>query len=213
MTTVLSSTTSSGFGITNYGELKEAVASWMNRTSLTDIIPTFVRLAETTIRRDVRVRVQEQFETGTATAATIECPDLLLEARRLTVGGKKHTYITPEQFQDYTDSEVTTLRHFSIIGEAIYVLGGATGEAYSLLYWEAFEAFVLDTDTNWLLLNAPEVYLFASCKEAAEYVKDFEAADRFAARYMQALVPLNRTEKEMRFSGGTLQVRVAGRTP
>ncbi len=213
MTTVLASTSASGFGITNYGELKDAVAAWLNRTSFGDMLPSFVRLAETTIRRDVRVRVQELFDAGTTTAATIATPALLLESRRLTIAGKKYTYIAPEQFQDYTDATNTTARHFTVIGEAIYIIGGTAGLAYSLLYWKAFEAFVNDTDTNWLLLNAPEIYLWSASKEGAEYLKDFEAADRFQTKYVQALLSLNASEKNMRFSGGTMQVRVAGSTP
>jgi hypothetical protein len=213
MTIVLSSTNSSGFGIANYGDLKEKTALWLNRgTSLDDEIPTFVQLAESMIRRDVRVRVQEVLTSGTATEETIDAPEDALEFRRVIVGGKRKTYCTPEEFQDldYADSQE---QKFTVIGESIYVLGGALDSDYSLLYWEQFEHFAIDTDTNWLLLNAPEIYLWSSCKEGAEYLKDFEAADRFNGKYLSALKVLNDTEKAMRFSGSTLAIRPRGSTP
>lgn len=213
MTIILSSTSSSGFGITNYGELKEAIAAWLNKTNLTDRLPDFVRLAETTIRRDVRVRAQEEIESDTAADETIDVPELLLEFRRFTVGGHVYSYITPEQYQEYTDAGNTTARHYTIIGQSIYIVGGATDASYSLLYWKAFAAFSSDTDSNWLLLNAPEIYLWLGCREGAEYLKDFEAADRFSSKYTVALRELNLAEKNMRASGSSMHVRVRGSTP
>jgi len=212
MTIVLSSSSSSSFGINNYGDLKEKTALWLNRTNLTDSLPDFVRLAETTIRRDVRTRVQEIYLSDTATDATIPSPDLLLDVRRLVVAGRRKTYITPDDYADL-DAASSQADHFTIIGESIYVLGGTTGAAYTMLYWKAFEAFVEDTDSNWLLQNAPEVYLWASCKEGAEFLKDFEAADRFQGKYNAAAAALNSSEKNMRYSGSSMVVRPAGSTP
>lgn len=215
MTTVLSNLSSSGFGISNYGELKDAVLRWLNRSSessTADDVPTFVRLAETSIRRDIRVRVQEAFEIDTAEEETITVPDLFLEARRLIVGGKRKDYATPEEFQDLT-AATSQANRYTVIGQEIYVLGGATDLDYSLLYWEAFASFVNDTDTNWLLINAPEVYLWLSCKEGAEFLKDYEAADRFGSKYRDAVDTLNNSEKQMRIAGSQLRVRPAGSTP
>lgn len=212
MTTVLSSSDTGSSGILNYGDLKEQVANWLNKTNLTDDLPIFVRLAETTIRRDVRVRVQEQFEAGTATAETIDVPTRFLEAKRLYVGTRRKEYRTPEEFLDLT-IQTSQADYYTVIGEDIHVLGGATDSTYSLLYWQEFEAFVSDTDTNWLLLNAPGVYLWQACKEGAEFLKDFEAADRFDAKYQRDLMALNNSEKAMRHSGSTLAVRPRGSTP
>jgi hypothetical protein len=212
MTTVLSSSSTSTFGIRNYGELKDAIASWLNRTTLTDQLPIFVRLAETQIRRDVRTRVQETLVTGTSTTDTIPVPDLFLDARRVIVGDKIKTYITPEEFQEYTQ-DTRTGDHYTIVGEAIYVVGGALSQSYSILYWKGLVSFVNDPDTNWVLLNAPEVYLWAGCREGAEFLKDYPAADRFNAKYQEALANLNGSEKNMRFSGSIMKVRLRGFTP
>lgn len=213
MTIVLSSTSASSFGIATYGDLKSKAASWLNRSNLTDVIPDFVQLAETSIRRDIRCRVQETLTTGTMTGDTLAFPTRFLDARRLVVGGKKKTYLTPEEYTDYV-AATRTGDHFTIIGENIYVLNSTSGDAYALLYWLAFTPFLNDTDTNWLLTNAPEVYLWASCKAGAEYEKDFEAADRFEAKYNAAVAMLNASEKNMRYSGSALIVRASnGVTP
>jgi len=46
-----------------YGELLEAAADWLNREDLTDRLPTFVRLAETDIYRDLRCQDNEFIAT------------------------------------------------------------------------------------------------------------------------------------------------------
>lgn len=213
MTIVLSSSSGSSFGIATYGDLKEKTAQWLNRSNLTSVIPDFVQLAETSIRRDVRVRVQELLITGTLTGETLAFPTRFLDARRLVVGGKKKTYLTPEEYTDFVAASRTG-DHFTIIGESIYVLNAVSGDAYALLYWQQFTSFIADTDTNWLLTNAPEVYLWAACKHGAEYEKDFEAADRFEQKYQAAVAMLNASEKNMRYSGSALMVRTSnGVTP
>jgi len=40
----------------NYGELKSHIADWLMRGDLTSVIPTFVRLTEGELNRDLRVR-------------------------------------------------------------------------------------------------------------------------------------------------------------
>ena len=45
--------------ISNYSELKTAIASWLDRTDLTDIIPDFIALAETRHKRDFKIRRME----------------------------------------------------------------------------------------------------------------------------------------------------------
>jgi hypothetical protein len=147
----------------------------------------------------------------TATTETIPTPERFLEARRLIVGRQKD-YIPPEMFQDM-DAASGRGDYFTVIGEEIYILGGALDKPYSLLYWREFEAFDADNDTNWLLQNAPGVYLWSSCKEGAEYLKDFEAADRFNSKYLTELAALNASEKAMRHSGSQLRTRVGGSTP
>jgi len=40
--------------ISTYSELKTAVANWLDRSDLTDVIPDFITLAETRHKRDFK---------------------------------------------------------------------------------------------------------------------------------------------------------------
>lgn len=189
--------------ISTYGELKSAVAGWLNRTDLTSVIPDFVTLAETDIRQDVRVQVMEQIATGTLTGETLAHPSRFLEARRLVVGTEVHEYVTPLRYTELANSGAKV---FTSIGQTFYILGGS-GD-YSLVYYQAFSPFTLDADTNWLLSNTPEVYLAAACRHGASYLKDANDEQRFAQRYSAAVSRLNSQQVQSTW-GTQLRVRVA----
>ena len=54
--------------ITNYTELKTAVANFLARSDLTDRIPEFIALAEARLSRELESRSQEKRANATLTA-------------------------------------------------------------------------------------------------------------------------------------------------
>lgn len=183
----------------NYGELKAAVAGWINRTDLTADIATIIEMAEATIRTDVRVSAMESIVTGALVDGSVALPARYLEARTLLVGGKVHEFVTSDQYQ--AELEVSsTLRHYTVFAGSLYVINGGTS-SYSLLCYRWFEPFASDTDTNWLLTNYPNVYLYQALKQAAVYVKDANAAAGYELLYQQAKSGVNGVDKAGRQSG------------
>lgn len=195
-------------GIANYGDLKTQIGRWLNRTDLDDDIPEFVRIAESLIRTDIKVRTQELVTTGTLTGETLELPSRLNEVRRLVVEDRELAFITPENYQRLNRLSVSRpARYYTIIGSNFYILGGQSGDDYSLTYWEWFDYFSDDADTNWLLLNSPDVFLWAGCEAGALFLKDYSAATDYRNRYELAVKRVQDREKEMRYSGGPMYVR------
>jgi len=189
-------------GLSTYGDLKLQVADWLNRTDLTEAIPEFILIAEVRIRTDIKVRTQELIVTGTLTGATLALPTQLNEVRRIVVADRELAFITPEQFQRMSRFNVSSpARYYTIIGETFHILGGGSGDDYELTYWEWFDYFTDDADTNWLLLNAPDVYLWASCEAGALFLKDYAASQDFGGRYLAAVKRVQDREKAMRNSG------------
>jgi hypothetical protein len=192
--------------ISTYAELKTAVAAWLDRTDLTSVLADLVALAESDIRTDLRCRAMEQYTTGTLTGATLAHPTRYLEARSLTVDGKPFGYVTPEIYQAASDAN-SQRRIFTSIGETLYVLNGTSGDAYSLIYFQAFEAFDADADTNWLLTNHPNVYLFAACKQGGLYEGDDGKVAKFSELYQDALGRLASRERQSASSGGRMAIQ------
>lgn len=192
--------------LSNFGDLKTSVASWLNRTDLTSVIPDFVRLAESEIARDLRIRAMQAFATGTLVDGVMAEPTRFVEARRFLVGGSKVTYITPEQYQDLVESGYSDLKYFTIIGTDIYVLNGGS-ESYSLLYWRGFAPFSADSDVNWLLTNHPDIHLFKACEKGAVFLRDADGATGYRALYDAAKDGLDTADRMAEFSGSVLEIR------
>ena len=191
--------------LTTYGGLKTAVALTLNRTDLTSVIPDFVALAEEDIANDVRVRAMEEITTGTLTGETLAHPSRFLSVRRFTVGGYVYEYVTPEKYQDIQEAE-SDWKVYTSIGSNFHINDAASGDAYSIIYTTHFAAFSADGDTNWLLTNAPGVYLYGACKHASIYLKDDADLAKYAALYTAAVKRIVEREREAAF-GGRLQVR------
>lgn len=186
----------------NYGQLKAAVIAWINRGDVP--AADVVTLAEAEIRRDVRVIAQEHSVTGSLSSGQIAVPDDFIDSRQLVVGGYVHTFIPPEQYQLEQEMQ-SRARYFTRIGSALLVVNG-TDQTYSLVYVAAFPALADDADTNWLLTNAHDVYLFSALKHAAIWAKDAASAQGYQAVYDQAVSRINGADKASRFAG-TLTVR------
>lgn len=191
--------------ITTYGELKTAVAAWLNKSNLTAVIPDFIALAEIDMRRDLRVAAMETLATGTLGGNTLAHPDRFVEARRFVVGTDVYAYRTPEEYQNLINSSQNV---FTSIGTSLYILGGTAGDTYSLIYKAGFAALTGDGNTNWVLTNAPDIYLSGACRHGSAYLKDKEAELDWAARYSAGIERENRVAKST-IHVGPLQVRAA----
>lgn len=185
--------------ISTYGDLKTTVATWLNRTDLTSVIPDFITLAESDLRNDVRVQAMETLATGTLSGETLSHPSRLIEARRLVVEDSVRNYVVPDEYQQLKKAQ-STMKVFTSIGQSFYILGGASGDDYTLTYTAMFAALSVDADTNWLLTNAPDVYLFAACKHGATYLASQTDEVRFTALYNAAVARINGQEKRAAFA-------------
>jgi hypothetical protein len=196
--------------LTTYGGLKTSIASFYNRTDLTDAIPDFVVLAESLIRKKVEARSMETTTTGTLTGETLEHPTDMLTARSLTVGGVPLKYVTPEQY-DHLQINTVTGGKYTSIGDDFYILGGASGDEYVLTYDGVMTPLSDDADTNFVLTNAPEVYLWSSLHYAAIYMKDMNGAMGYMAAFEAAASLFNTQEKKAKTGGGRMTVRAETR--
>lgn len=186
--------------ISTYAELKQAVADWLKRTDLTTYIPDFIALAESDHRHDVKVREMESLAAGTLTGETLAHPTRMIEARRLVVADYQRYYVPAEVYQQY-DKDGRTDKVYTNIGASFYILNGASGDSYSLIYTAGFTPLSASGDKNWLLTNAPEVYLFGALRHAAAYTVDEQNAARFKTLYGEAVARVNGRENAARSAG------------
>lgn len=191
--------------ISTFSALRTEVASWLNRTDLTtDQLKQFVSAAESDIRNDVECREGELTVSGSVSAGQISCPSNFLYVRSLTVGDHVLNFVPTTLFAQRIDEGYTS-GYYTIAGSTIKVLGSGS---YSLIYVGTLESLYDDSDTNFILANAPNVYLWAACKYGCVFLRDIEGATGFDAMYRAAAQRLNSMETRARF-GGDMVVRAA----
>lgn len=189
-----------------FAELRTEISSWLNRTDLTTAqLSTLVNMAEADIRSKVKLRRDVTLATGTLSGESLTLPATFLEARRFETGGKVRSYLEPQQYQRLKDSGISS-GYFTILGANLLSLGSVNGDAYSLLYVAAPTPLSADGDTNWLLQNYPQVYLYAALKHGGVYFKDPQAAQGYDVLWQQAVADLNAAEARGN-QGGQMVIR------
>jgi hypothetical protein len=186
--------------LTNYSELKAAVATWLNRTDLTDQIPDFITLAESRLNRDLELRRTEVETTLSVAdqASTVAIPSDFVSPVGLWVsetdGRRLLRYLDPVQMPEVATSG--DIYEFTITEQNI-VLERPSQGAISLIF-RYRQAFALSdaSPTNWLLTTHPDAYLFGALVEVGPYLRDNDLLAIYSARYQAAIDAIN--EKEAR---------------
>ena len=189
-----------------YATLKTDVADFIMRSDLTTVIPTFVQLVESRIRRDVRVRDMETTATATLTAQTEALPSGFLSCRRMYAASSPNQpmkYLTPDRFWDSVNAtEGGVPVSFTIEGaNFVFAPVPSSGQEVKYSYFKAYDALSGDSDTNFILTNHYDVYLYGACAEAANYIDDNERAQKYDTLYQRAVEQVNKYDLIGRYSG------------
>ena len=170
----------------NYTTLQSTIVDWMHRTDLASKVPTFIELAEAYLFRELNVDSLETSITGTTSGSLITLPADVSTVNRITVdyAGRAMPLDYNSQPHNYVRSGVP-LSYWDESG-GLRLDSGGTGYAYTLYYTPSIQALSDANPTNWLLSNAPDLYLSTSQLEAAKFVQD----DRIIALMQGAIPPL-----------------------
>ena len=205
--------------IASYVDLKTAVATFLNRSNLTALIPDFIALAETRMMygmqgqivcEPLRIRAMETSADVAISGQTASLPTGYLQSRRFYINTDpigELGYIVPDVFwRTYISSTTGQPRRFTVEGEN-FVFGPTPDGAYTgkILYYQKLAALANDDDTNWVLTNAPGIYLHGALAEAYAYARNSEKALEELAVYAGGVNALNLADKADRFSGSPWQ--------
>lgn len=189
----------------NYGDLKTAVKQYLHRTDVDLVMPTFLSLAEQRIyngeQNSDAVRVSAMLKGVTLTTGAV--PADFIEAKRVNVQGDTRKTLEYRPLSDVASS----CKAYSWEG-GVMVLGPQQDFPLDLLYYSRFGALVADNDTNWLLTNAPNVYVTSMLVEAARWARDDALGVREASNYASAVTSLMSADKTAQHSGSLLRMKV-----
>jgi hypothetical protein len=199
---------------TSYSDLQTTIAGYLARSDLTTQIPDFIRLAETRLRRDLRIRQMLKSVTTSTVAAdsTVELPSDFLEVRDLVINGSPPqplNYASPSAFSRNTRTwesgkplDYTVLANdfqLAPVPDAVYTV--------KLLYFAA-PTFLSDTNTsNVFLANTPDVLLYGSLLEAEPYLMNDARVNTWGTMFDRALASITRSDEQGQYSGVPLAIK------
>ena len=199
--------------ISNYTELKTAVANWLDRDDLTDRIPEFIALAEAQFNRELRIRGME----GRYTADTVPnqrnylLPGGYIQMRNFQLNTSPLTtlsYVTPEIYDRlWGGSSGGTPKFYTILADEIS-LGPIPGSVITMemLFYKKFDNLSGSVATNWLITNAPDIYLYGTMLEAEPFIMNDERVQLWAAALERGVSDLQEQDNKDRHSGSALRV-------
>lgn len=189
--------------ISTYADLKTSIASWINRTDLTSVIPDFITLTEARINRTLLPRSSETEEEIVAVPGSryIVIPTGMINPVALWLKAylprQKLTQMLPAELPVKTNA--TGYPEYWAIDNSNIALDKIAGEAYTFdfRYTKTF-ALSDSVTTNYVLTNNPDVYLWGSLVEAAGYLKDAQAAALYESRFQNAMSEAMANENDTR---------------
>jgi len=204
--------------LTNYTGLKASIADFLNRDDLTSVIPDFVALAEAQINRDIRHWKMEARTSGQQDPADeyMQIPADWVETIRLHLTGTGTSVVNLVSRDAMADKRAaqenaagTPRMYTHADGQfQLYPTPDATTN-FELLYYQKIPSLITNTD-NWLLLEAPDVYLYGALLHSAPYLAEDARVAIWAQMYSAAVQRLNQVSEDAMFSGSGLTLKVRG---
>lgn len=165
--------------ITNYSELKSSIADWLNRADLDQQVPDFISLAESTLNDVMRSSFMATSAVASITAGKATLPSDALELIYVQVASTEDEpleQVTPQQLLMLRRNRTRAAaapRFFAVIGRELLVTPTPAGAAsLDLSYYRKIPALSDAAPTNWLLEQAPHIYLYTSLLHATPFLMD-----------------------------------------
>ncbi len=204
--------------MTTLGQLKTSVDAWLTRDDIAvsgSDFPQILLIAESCISRKLRLIVQEVTTTLVFTGREVDLPADFLEQRNPFIDDafRKFEYLTPQALRGNAAwatgraASYYTLEGSQDLSAADdrvkMVIAGPASVADPLSievnYWRRFPALTADADTNWLMVNHYEIYLYACLRAACELIQEDMAEDRYSGKFDKYVEDQNKIENRKRY--------------
>lgn len=196
----------------NYADLQAAMIDWINHDDASTVAaaPLAISMFESEFIRENELARMEGRAYHIIRDPTngIPLPGDFITLRTLAQDGNPASsliQVSPSNLVDlWSNSRAGPSVNYAVSGESLLIAPlPASGSRIDLTYY-AFTRLG-SADTNWLLDEYPDAYLYGALKHLAIYLKDKEAASVYQIGYERAVAGLAKQDRRARF-GGTLQI-------
>ena len=179
--------------ISNYGELKAELSAYLFHQRLANRYDNCTQLFETAVNSRLRVLPMETSVLLTTTSGDVALPTDYLLWR--TVRPTVPAVTTPTTVPPYNELDYVHPAYLPPVGrgyDRLFTIEGSTFKvrpvddrtgAYEFHYYQKIPTLVgADSNSNWLLTEYPNAYLFGLMVEAAGQGRNAEMAQLYKAR-------------------------------
>ena len=195
--------------LNSYSDLTSSVSNWLDRTDLDTVVPDFVSMAEAGFQRIIRNRKMLIRVNATIDSQYSTLPSDFLEMKAISLQVDPLVsleYKTPQGIDELSGQYRTQAapRFYSIIKDYIEVLPvPETTYTIEMLYYQKIPSLSSAT-SNWLLEDAPDLYLYGSLRQAAPYLNEDERLPVWENLYSQRVLELEAANQASTKSGTAL---------
>jgi hypothetical protein len=195
--------------IADYNDLLVQVSEYTGRDDFTQMFPRAVSFAENKLNRRLRVASMETIvELITDSEGSVALPDDYLEMRELINSDKRILKMAaPEALDDYYGTASATPSRYTIINSTLFVIP-ATSASFTATYYAKLTPLTVTAPytTNWLLDEAPQLYLYAVCAEVIGWAiangrePDMNKLSAVNGLLNQEVNEFNKSDRDKRYS-------------
>ena len=202
--------------LSNYTELKTAIANWLNRSDLTsEISDDFIKLTEADLNSKLRIRKMVTQASFTIDSETEALPTGFLQVRDMYIlsGSTKYPlrYMTPSQMDQVKGTSTTGVpSSYTILGDTFRFMPKPDSNYTAYVnYYKSFDALSSTNTTSYILTYHPSIYLYGSLFHAANFLGGInpQQVQTWQQMYATSLERLEQNDREDQFSGSPLQMR------
>lgn len=192
-----------------YAGLQSSISDWLMRGDLSSVTPSFIRMAEASVNRRLRVRQMIARAESEVEFQTLPLPGDWLESIRGFTGSDNDFRLSSFPMDEYDARVLSTGQpiSYSILGRYMFFrMLPEEPTRIELSYYAAVPALSNANPTNWLLDLWPDIYLYGALMHTAPYLKDDPRLQVWEVMFEKALAEA-RLSDSLSYNGTRQQIR------
>lgn len=192
--------------LVNYDDLVKSIVNWSHRKNIGTLIPDFIQLAETEMYNNegwqLETRDMELVSTASTSGRYLALPPGFEKARSIQLetgnGLQDVKFQAPEQLIRQVATGLP--RFFSVIGSEIeFDRVPDTAYTIQIQYYKKPDPLTVTNQTNSVMTNHPNIYLFGALHQAFMYLEDTEQMTKYFAKMQSVIRGANKAAKKARY--------------
>lgn len=156
----------------SYTALQTSMGKWLKRPDLASLFPDFINLAEVYISRAVKSRSRRATYTNTPSKNIIDLPSDWDKVIQVFYNGTPMEFFPSGVESGYAGGKAGLFTGYQIKGDKMILNVPSLGGILKIDYYTILESLSSSNETNIILEDAPDIYLYASLHEASLYIRD-----------------------------------------